>query len=96
MSGADGQNSVGSRRQALREKKAARQEQALRGKPRPVRDVLEKMASAAQPWTQPTRRRFFGMVMAAGAVAVAAGKVVQPEEPGRSTWNGKTRWIGHC
>lgn len=93
MSGGGGQEG-GGRRQALRDERAARQAQAMRGKPRPAGrawHALEKIASAAQPWTKPTRRRFFGMVMAAGAVAVAAGKVAQPAEPER-----KTRWIGHC
>ncbi len=94
MNGAGEQG--GGRRQALRDERAARQAHELRGKPRPVRDALETIARAAQPWTTLTRRRFFGMAMAAGAVAVVAGEVVQPEEPGRSTWNGKTRWIGHC
>jgi hypothetical protein len=83
-----------SRREALRAERAERAER--RARPPRARRALAELAEVARPWTTPTRRRFFGMVMAAGAVAVAAGKVVQPEEPGRSTWSGKTRWIGHC
>jgi hypothetical protein len=44
-----------------------------------------------------SRRRMFQLLGA--AVAAAAAKVVlapDPVRPVRSTWNGKTRWIGHC
>lgn len=66
--------------------------------------VSERRASArrqrlaATPrvaWTAPTRRTFFGLVLATGAAALV-GKAVTPAEPDRSTWHGKTRWIGHC
>lgn len=45
-----------------------------------------------------TRRRMFQLLGAAVAAA-AAGKVLvtpDPVRPARSTWKGKTRWIGHC
>jgi hypothetical protein len=58
-------------------------------------------ATTARPdragWAPPTRRRFLGLVLAAGAAgAVAPGatravrEVVGAEQPR------KTRWIGHC
>jgi hypothetical protein len=36
------------------------------------------------------------MLAAAVAAAVAAPEVLRRPDPPRSTWNGKTRWIGHC
>ena len=45
-----------------------------------------------------SRRRMFALLGAAVAAA-AAGKVLvtaDPPKASRSTWKGKTRWIGHC
>ena len=51
------------------------------------------------PWRPPTRRAFVAMI-AAAAAAVAVrerARIVDPDEDRpRSTWNGRTRWIGHC
>ncbi len=50
----------------------------------------------ASTWRPPTRRVFFAMLgAAAAALAVRQHTSVEPERP-RSTWTGKTRWIGHC
>lgn len=47
-------------------------------------------------WRPPTRRMFVGMIgAAAAALALRETTPVEPERP-RSTWSGKTRWIGHC
>ncbi|HEU0036986.1 MAG TPA: hypothetical protein VFQ53_40525 [Kofleriaceae bacterium] len=46
-------------------------------------------------WRPPTRRAFVAMLGAAAA-ALAIREQVKPAEPERSTWSGKTRWIGHC
>lgn len=46
-------------------------------------------------WSSPTRRHFLGLVLAAGAVSVSGEALRSPAEP-RHTWNGRTRWIGHC
>jgi hypothetical protein len=45
---------------------------------------------------RPTRRRIMQLLAAAVAAAVAAPATVRRAEPPRSTWTGKTRWIGHC
>jgi hypothetical protein len=56
----------------------------------------QRLAAAKRvAWTAPTRRTFFGLVLATGAAALV-GKAVTPAQPDRSTWHGKTRWIGHC
>ncbi len=48
------------------------------------------------PWRAPTRRMFVAMIgAAAAALAIREEAPVEPERP-RSTWAGKTRWIGHC
>lgn len=48
------------------------------------------------PWRPPTRRVFMAMIgAAAAALAVREQVPIEPERP-RSTWAGKTRWIGHC
>ena len=47
-------------------------------------------------WRPPTRRMFVAMLgAAAAALAVRSELPIEPERP-RSTWAGKTRWIGHC
>ncbi len=47
-------------------------------------------------WRSPTRRVFMAMIgAAAAALAVRETTPLEPERP-RSTWAGKTRWIGHC
>lgn len=46
-------------------------------------------------WSPPTRRHFLGLVLAAGAISLG-GEALRPEPHQRSTWAGKTRWIGHC
>jgi len=51
-------------------------------------------APAAGP--APTRRRVMQMLAAALAVVAAGPELARRTEPPRSTWNGKTRWIGHC
>lgn len=51
-----------------------------------------------EPNVKVSRRRMFALLGAAVAAA-AAGKIVltpDPVQPARSTWKGKTRWIGHC
>lgn len=50
---------------------------------------------ARRLWSSPTRRHFLGLVLAAGAVSVSGEALRSPAEP-RHTWNGRTRWIGHC
>ena len=54
----------------------------------------DKRDRAKQTWRPPTRRVFIGMI--ATAAAALAVKPAPAPEPVRSTWNGKTRWIGHC
>jgi len=47
-------------------------------------------------WRPPTRRVFVAMLgAAAAALALREQMPVETERP-RSTWAGKTRWIGHC
>jgi len=47
-------------------------------------------------WRPPTRRVFVAMLgAAAAALALREQPPVETERP-RSTWAGKTRWIGHC
>ena len=47
-------------------------------------------------WRPPTRRMFVAMLgAAAAAFAIREQTPIEPERP-RSTWAGKTRWIGHC
>jgi hypothetical protein len=57
----------------------------------------EKAAASKRPfaWSPPTRRHFLGLVLAAGAISLG-GDALRPEPHQRSTWAGKTRWIGHC
>lgn len=44
-----------------------------------------------------TRRRLFQLLGAAVAAVGAKGLITtMTPETTRSTWNGKTRWIGHC
>ena len=45
-------------------------------------------------WRPPTRRAFVSMLGAAAAALALPAR--EPPEPPRSTWTGKTRWIGHC
>jgi hypothetical protein len=58
------------------------------------------------PWRAPTRRVFatmLGTMIGAAAAALAtrgtallpSGEALDDERP-RSTWQGTTRWIGHC
>jgi hypothetical protein len=58
-----------------------------------------ELAAAARAgrfgWSPPTRRHFLGLVLAAGAISLG-GEALRPEPHQRSTWTGKTRWIGHC
>jgi hypothetical protein len=44
----------------------------------------------------PSRRRVMQMLAAAIAAAAVGPELVKATEPVRSTWSGKTRWIGHC
>ena len=44
----------------------------------------------------PTRRVFIAMLGAAAGVLTLGTKVPPEDERPRSTWSGKTRWIGHC
>ena len=58
----------------------------------------ERKAAPNRPatWRPPTRRVFVAMIgAAAAALALREETPVEPERP-RSTWAGKTRWIGHC
>ncbi len=58
------------------------------------------------PWRPPTRRAFVSLIGAAAAALAAKragllpidapGDVPVDVEPPRSTWTGKTRWVGHC
>jgi len=43
-----------------------------------------------------SRRRIMQLLAAALAAAAVAPEVVRAPAPPRSTWTGKTRWIGHC
>jgi len=50
----------------------------------------------ARAWRPPTRRVFVAMLgAAAAALALREQTPVELERP-RSTWAGKTRWIGPC
>lgn len=51
-----------------------------------------------QTWRAPTRRAFVAMIGAAAAAFAIreTQQRVTESEPPRSTWNGSTRWIGHC
>lgn len=42
------------------------------------------------------RRTFLAILGTAVATVALRDKVRLPDDPPRSTWNGKTRWIGHC
>ncbi len=46
-------------------------------------------------WRAPTRRAFVAMLGAAAA-SLALRDTKPSVDPPRSTWAGKTRWIGHC
>jgi hypothetical protein len=46
-------------------------------------------------WRPPTRRAFVAMLGAAAASLALRDKPATVDPP-RSTWTGKTRWIGHC
>ena len=50
--------------------------------------------STTTPWQPPTRRMFVAMLGAAAAAIAIRDE--PPAAPARSTWTGKTRWIGHC
>lgn len=58
-------------------------------------DETAAPADAKVPWRPPTRRAFVAMLGAAAA-SLALRDMRPAEEPARSTWTGKTRWIGHC
>ena len=47
------------------------------------------------PWRAPTRRAFVAMLGAAAAALAVRDHVRDPGDP-RSTWQGTTRWVGHC
>jgi hypothetical protein len=60
-------------------------------------------ARAAAPWRPLTRRAFVAAIGAATAAVVVRNRVAllgggepDPDDRPRSTWNGHTRWIGHC
>jgi len=55
---------------------------------------LRTKGDTTVPWQPPTRRMFVAMLGA--AAAALALRDSKPVEPSRSTWAGKTRWIGHC
>lgn len=60
------------------------------------RTRLRTSASAeSATWRPPTRRAFVAMLGAAVA-AIAMPESAPMTDPPRSTWTGKTRWIGHC
>jgi hypothetical protein len=42
------------------------------------------------------RRTFLAMLGATVATVALRDKVRLPDDPPRSAWRGKTRWIGHC
>lgn len=53
------------------------------------------------PWRPPTRRAFVAMIGAAATALVVKRSALRPDpviddDRPRSTWTGKTRWIGHC
>ncbi|MEJ7600303.1 MAG: hypothetical protein WKG01_20505 [Kofleriaceae bacterium] len=52
------------------------------------------MTTTNRPRPSPTRRMFVAMLGA--AAAAIAIRDPSPAAPTRSTWTGKTRWIGHC
>jgi hypothetical protein len=65
----------------------------------PLRSGIDR--SGATPWRRPTRRAFLAMLSAAAAATAltAERRLGPPDDPDdrpRSTWTGKTRWIGHC
>ena len=47
-------------------------------------------------WRPPTRRAFVAMLGAAAASLALRDRQLPKKDPPRSTWTGKTRWIGHC
>jgi hypothetical protein len=53
-------------------------------------------SSPAPGWRAPTRRSFFAMLGAAATALVVRELAAPPAPAPRSTWAGKTRWIGHC
>lgn len=56
-------------------------------------------ASRSEPragWAPTTRRRFLGLVMAAGAASVVAPKAVKAVSGAGDGEMRKPRWIGHC
>lgn len=65
---------------------------------------MSKRDDRSTTWRAPTRRAFVAMLGAA-ATALAVERPVrqalrtaasEDPDPPRSTWTGKTRWIGHC
>lgn len=65
-------------------------------KPAPERPATSgESINPARAWRAPTRRMFVAMIGAAAAALAVRHETVEPERP-RSTWAGKTRWIGHC
>jgi len=47
-------------------------------------------------WRPPTGGAFVAMLGAAAEALTLREKRVEPTDPPRSTWSGRTRWIGHC
>lgn len=55
---------------------------------------MKDRADEKKGWRPPTRRAFVAML---GLAAASLALREKPEvTPPRSTWAGKTRWIGHC
>jgi hypothetical protein len=48
------------------------------------------------PWRPPTRRAFVSMLAAAAAAVAVRDRVRRDPDRPRSTWQGTTRWVGHC
>jgi hypothetical protein len=55
-----------------------------------------KQPAKAKTWRPPTRRAFVAMLAAAASGVALRGKLPIAADRPRSTWTGKTRWIGHC
>ena len=56
---------------------------------------MKKDTDEKRIWRAPTRRAFVAMLGAAAA-SLALRDPTPKADPPRSTWTGKTRWIGHC
>jgi len=48
------------------------------------------------PWRPPTRRAFVAMLGAAAAALAVRDRGLASDDRPRQTWNGTTRWVGHC